>query len=141
MKINIATEITNKIVEAFGRLLPQLSPSAEIPNRNYLENMIHSGTTTLFLAEEEGSIIGTLSLVIYDIPTGKKAWIEDVVTDESARGKGIGHSLVEAALDYAREQGLKKIDLTSSNDRASAHALYEKAGFEKRNTSVFRIEL
>ncbi|MDU1904595.1 MAG: GNAT family N-acetyltransferase [Dysgonomonas sp.] len=141
MKINIVTEITDEIVEAFGRLLPQLSSSAILPDKKYLEKIIESPVLTLFVAEDQDRIVGTLSLIVYEIPTGTKAWIEDVVTDEAARGKGVARKLVEAALVHIRIQGIKKVDLTSSNDRVAAHELYRKTGFEKRDTSVFRIEL
>jgi len=141
MEIRIVTEITDKIIEAFERLLPQLSSSVVLPDKEYLEKIIGSGATVLFIAEDNGQIVGTLSLVVYNIPTGTKAWIEDVVTDEAARGKGVARRLIESALEYARKLGIKKIDLTSSNDRVAAHELYRKTGFVKRDTSVFRIEL
>lgn len=141
MKITIVTEITDKITKALSELLPQLSPLAQLPDKTYLKEMINSGNTTLFIAEHEERIVGTLTLAVYKTPLGRKAWIEDVVTDQSVRGKGIGRHLVNAALGYAKEKGLKKVDLTSSNERAAAHALYEKLGFKKRDTAVFRIEL
>lgn len=142
MKISTVTEITDKTVEALHRLLPQLLPSAQLPDKGYLEAMINSGAAILFVAEVDDKIVGTLTLAVYNTPlVEKKAWIEDVVTDENVRGKGIGRQLIAAALDYARKEGIGKVDLTSSNDKTAAHILYEKTGFKKRDTTVFRFEL
>ena len=82
-----------------------------------------------------------LTLVIVDIPTGRKAWIEDVVVDEAARGLHIGHALVEQAKNEAKALGVKKLYLTSNPSRQAAHALYSKCGFEEYNTCVFRINM
>lgn len=141
MKISIVNEITDRVVEAVHNLLPQLSPSAVLPGKDYLREMIISGASVLFIAEDEGKIVGMLTFAVYLTPSGRKAWIEDVVTDSNLRGKGIGRLLVEASLDYAKKRGIKKVDLTSSAARKAAHALYEKMGFQKRDTTVFRIEL
>ena len=94
----------------------------------------------LFVAEVEGVVVGMLSLVIVDIPTGRKAWIEDVVVDEAARGKRVGKALVEKAKECAELLGAKKIYLTSNPSRKAAHALYSKCGFEQYDTTVFRIK-
>jgi len=138
MQIRIVTEITDEITQAFQRLLPQLSKSVVLPDKNYLEKIVLSGSTILFVAEDEGRIVGTLSLVAYNIPTGHKVWIEDVVTDDSVRGKGIGRSLIKNALEYAKKKGISKVDLTSANDRIAAHQLYKNTGFQERETTVFR---
>ena len=109
-----------------------------ILDKKHLENVIKSDSITLFIAEDENKVLGTLTLAIYPTPLTRKAWIEDVVTDNAARGKGIGKLLIEAAMEHAQKLGIEKVDLTSSNDRIAAHGLYKKTGFEKRDTSVFR---
>jgi len=95
----------------------------------------------LFAARVDGNIVGLLTLVVFRIPTAVRAWIEDVVVDESARGKGVGEALNRAALDEARRRGAKTVDLTSRPSRAAANRLYQRIGFVARETNVYRYEL
>lgn len=141
IEIYKVTTLSAKLSEALGRLLPQLSQSAQIPNNQHIELLLKNENTHLFVAEREDEILGMLSLVIVDIPTGRKAWIEDVVVDEKARGLHIGASLVEKAKEEAAELGAKRIYLTSNPSRKAAHALYKKCGFEEYDTSVFRTNI
>lgn len=139
MEIKIIKQITDEVIEGLQNILPQLSTSSVfILDKKHLENVIKSDSITLFIAEDENKVLGTLTLAIYPTPLTRKAWIEDVVTDNAARGKGIGKLLIEAAMEHAQKLGIEKVDLTSSNDRIAAHGLYKKTGFEKRDTSVFR---
>lgn len=140
MRIYKITAHSTELSEALARLLPQLSQSAQQPNNQYVEQILCNDNTHLFVAESEGKIVGMLSLVVVDIPTGRKAWIEDVVVDEAARGIHIGQALVEKAKEVAAEVGAKKIYLTSNPSRKAAHALYGKCGFEEYGTTVFKIE-
>jgi ribosomal protein S18 acetylase RimI-like enzyme len=103
--------------------------------------MIAAESTTIFVATKEQEIVGLLTLVIFRIPTGVRAWIEDVVVDESARGHGVGEALNRAALDDARRRGAKTVDLTSRPSRAAANRLYQRLGFVARETNVYRHEL
>ena len=139
MEIKIIKQITDEVIVGLQNILPQLSPSSVfILDKKHLENVNKSDSITLFIAEDENKVLGTLTLAIYPTPLTRKAWIEDVVTDNDARGKGIGKLLIEAAMEHAKKLGIEKVDLTSSNDRIAAHGLYKKTGFEKRDTSVFR---
>ena len=140
MKIYRVTECSANLIEALEQLLPQLSSSATMPSEEYIESMLNNENFYLFVAEHEGAIVGMLSLVVVDIPTGRKAWIEDVVVDSRARGLHIGQALVEEAKACAKEVGAKKIYLTSNPSRKAAHALYKKCGFEEYDTTVFRIK-
>ena len=140
IEIYKVTASSAQLSEALERLLPQLSQSAQMPNSQQIEVLIASDNTHLFVAELESEIVGMLSLVVVDIPTGRKAWIEDVVVDETARGLHIGQALVEKAKEVAAEVGAKKIYLTSNPSRKAAHALYGKCGFEEYGTTVFKIE-
>ena len=141
MKIYRITECSANLIEALEQLLPQLSSSATMPSEAYLEEMLANENIHLFAAEHEGVIVGMLSLVVVDIPTGRKAWIEDVVVDSKARGLGVGHALVERAKECAKEVGAKKLYLTSNPSRKAAHALYLKCGFEVYDTVLFRLNL
>jgi ribosomal protein S18 acetylase RimI-like enzyme len=138
MKIKELKSVNDDILEAFKNLIPLLAPTSALPTRKDLETIINSGSTKLFIAEEGDDIIGTLTLVFNKIPTGEKAWIEDVVVSKNIRGKGVGKSLTQFAIDYALNKGVKKIDLTSSPERIAANNLYQKLGFRKRETNVYR---
>jgi ribosomal protein S18 acetylase RimI-like enzyme len=141
MEIRQLKVITQEVVLAFQKLMPQLAENITSPAFEELAGIINSGNTLLFVAEENGEIFGTLTLVRYRIPSGIKGWIEDVVVDKSMRGKGIGSMLTQYAIGYAKENGMTKIDLTSSPFRIAANELYKKLGFKKRETNVYRLEL
>ena len=141
MKIYRVTECSAKLLEALERLLPQLSASATMPSKEYIENILSNTSSHILVAEIDDKIVGMLSLVIVDIPTGRKAWIENVVVDDAARGLGLGQTLVEQAKELAASLGAKKIYLTSNPSRKAAHALYSKCGFEVYDTTLFRLNL
>jgi ribosomal protein S18 acetylase RimI-like enzyme len=138
MEIYEAKELTDELFEAFLRLVPQLSSSNPPPTRVELQEIVDSEATILFMARDEGKLVGSLSLAVFRIPTGVRAWIEDVVVDQSARGKGIGEALTRAALDRARELGVKTVDLTSRPSREAANRLYQRVGFQTRSTNLYR---
>lgn len=139
MKIYRVQTASPELSEAFERLLPQLYTSPTTPSLEYIETLLNNDYTHLFVAEVEGKIVGTLSLAIVDLPSGRKAWIEDVVVDEAARGLRIGHALVERAKEEALALGATKLYLTSNPSRKAAHALYHKCGFDIYDTTLFRI--
>jgi len=139
--IEIVTSVSDELVDALNGLIPQLSSSAEPLTIDSVSRVVASAGNFLFVARHEGRIVGTLTLVCFEIPTGTRAWIEDVVVDESARGLGMGDALVAAAMERARELGARNIDLTSRASRVAAHRLYERAGFEVRETNVYRYSL
>jgi ribosomal protein S18 acetylase RimI-like enzyme len=133
--------VDDELVEAFDRLIPQLSSSSPPPSRDHLAALIDSEDTVLFVARVDGRIVGSLTLACYRIPTGTKAWIEDVVVDAAARGHGLGELLNRAALDEARSRGAKDVSLTSRPSREAANRLYRRIGFEPRETNVYRFTL
>jgi ribosomal protein S18 acetylase RimI-like enzyme len=141
VEIEAVTQATSDLVESLNRLLPQLSSSAEPLTLNDVAWMVSSDVVTLYVARHEGRIVGTLTLAVFAIPTGRRAWIEDVVVDESARGLGVGEQLTMAAVDEARRRGVRSVDLTSRPTREAANALYQKLGFEHRETNVYRFFL
>ena len=136
-----ASEASAELLAAFHRLIPQLSSSSVPISANQLAEMIAAESTTVFVATRAQEIVGLFTLVVFRIPTGMRAWIEDVVVDESARGAGVGESLNRAALDEARRKGAKTVDLTSRPSRAAANRLYQRLGFVARETNVYRYEL
>lgn len=139
--IDIAESVTDELVEAFAVLVPQLSSSSPPPDRALLEAIVAAADSALFVARVDGHIVGSLTLAMYRIPTGIKAWIEDVVVDQSARGDGVGESLSRAAVEEARRRGAKDVSLTSRPSREAANRLYQRIGFEARETNVYRYRL
>jgi len=131
-------EADDDVVDAFGKLLPQLSSSAKPLDAAAIRALISSPSVTVLLARNEDKIIGTLTLVTFRIPTGARAWIEDVIVDDSARGHGVGLLLTEEALKRARQAGARTVDLTTRPSRVAAGRLYERAGFTQRDTRVYR---
>ncbi len=133
--------VDDEVVEAFDRLIPQLSSSSPPPTREHLRALVDSPDTVLLVARVGGQILGSLTLAFYRIPTGTKAWIEDVVVDDAARGRGVGELLNRSALDEARARGAKDVSLTSRPSREAANRLYQRIGFEPRTTNVYRYTL
>ena len=141
MKILEVTEVTDQVLEALNLLLPQLSESAAPMTERDLRSLIDSRPSQLLMAVEKVAFVGSLTLVLFHLPTGLRARIEDLVVDRSARGKGIGKALIIRAFELARDFGAIAIDLTSNPNRTSANALYKSMGFARRQTNVYRYEL
>jgi ribosomal protein S18 acetylase RimI-like enzyme len=136
--VEVLEEVTDEVVEAFGRLLPQLSSSAKPLDAAALAAVVASPAVTVLLARSDDEITGSLTLVMFPVPTGLRAWIEDVVVDDSARGQGIGAVLTQEALRLARVAGARSVDLTTRPSRQAAGRLYERAGFTQRETRLYR---
>lgn len=139
--IEMASAVTDEVVSAFQRLIPQLSSSNPPPTRAELQEIVTSASTVLFLARVDGEIVGSLTLATFRIPTGLRAWIEDVVVDGNARGHGVGEALNTSAIEEARRRGAVTVDLTSRPSREAANRLYQRLGFKARETNVYRYEM
>jgi ribosomal protein S18 acetylase RimI-like enzyme len=140
VEVEAVRQVTDELVEACRRLLPQLSGSATPPGADDLRRITGHQAITLFVARGQGGIVGMLILVTFPLTSGLRARIEDVVVDERARGQGAGTALVRAALDLATEQGARSIDLTSHASRATANRLYRQLGFQLRDTNLYRYQ-
>src|SRR5205085_9526796 len=126
----------------FIRLTPQLSRSNPPPTRHELDEIVRSEASRLLIArDDDGAIVGSLTLVLFRIPTAVRAWIEDVVVDEAARGQGVGEALNREALRVAADAGALTLDLTSRPSREAANRLYQRLGFKQRDPNIYRIEL
>ena len=130
--------VDDDLVGAMARLVPQLSNSGSPPDAETLEAILASDSSVLLIAVSERVIVGALTLVLFRIPTGLRAWIEDVIVDEAARGRGIGEALNQAAIERARAAGARTVDLTSRPSREAANRLYQRLGFVERETNVYR---
>ena len=148
MTVELITAATPEIHEAMGRLIPQLSRSAAPMSEADVQRFLSQDSVHLFAfrpdeADAQGNrpILGMLSLVAFEIPTGVRAWGEGAAVDEAARGQGAGFALVEAAVEHAKNVGARTVDLTSRPSREAANRLYQRAGFQLRETNVYRVTL
>jgi ribosomal protein S18 acetylase RimI-like enzyme len=141
MKVEIVERVDDEVVAAFARLVPQLSSSPP-PDRAALDAIVAHEAATVFVARDDsGAIVGTMTLVLFPIPTGLRAIIDDVIVDESARGTGVVEALNAAVLDRARAYGARTVDLTSRPSRVAANRVYARLGFAQRDTNVWRFDL
>lgn len=139
IEVSECTTVDDELVAAMARLIPQLSSSSPAPGAAELGEIVDSEACHLLLArDDEGTIVGSMTLVLFRIPTGMRAWIEDVVVDSAARGQGVGEALNRAALDLAAANGARTVDLTSRPSREAANRLYQRLGFVARETNVYR---
>lgn len=138
VEVEVVRGATDEVVEAVSRLLPQLSRSADVPDRESVARLLCSDANTLLLARVEGRAVGMLTLIMFPLPSGLRGRIEDVVVDEAARGHGVGVALTEEALRLAEAAGVRTVDLTSRPSRQAANRLYERLGFQARDSKVYR---
>jgi ribosomal protein S18 acetylase RimI-like enzyme len=140
VEVQAVDQVTDELVDAAGRLLPQLSKSAAPLDAEDLARIAGHQATTLFVARIQDVIVGMLTLVTFPLPSGPRARIEDVVVDLDARGQGVGTALTMAAIDQAQAQGARSIDLTSRASRVAANRLYQQLGFQLRDSNVYRYQ-
>lgn len=136
--VEVAASVDDRLVSAFAHLIPQLSKSNPAPDAAALQAIVDHQACHLLVATEGDAILGALTLVVFPIPTAMRAWIEDVVVDGSARGKGVGEALSVRAIELASSLGAKTVELTSRPSREAANRLYQRIGFQARETNVYR---
>ena len=142
MQIEEVTSVDPELAASLRGLMSQLSPGAAPPTDENVQEIVDSPATRLLVARDDhGAVVGSLTLVMFRIPTGVGVWIEDVVVDEAARGRGTGEALLREAVDLAARAGASRVNLTSTPDRVAANRLYKRLGFEPRTTNVYRLEL
>ncbi|MFJ5050365.1 GNAT family N-acetyltransferase [Streptomyces sp. NPDC088719] len=141
VEVEVVQQPSQEVVEAFGRLLPQLSTTAKPLDYEAVGRLVECDSNVVFVARVSGEIVGTLTLLLFPLPSGLRARVEDVVVDRSARGQGVAAALTEQALGMARDAGARTVDLTSRPDREAANRLYERLGFKARESTVFRFPM
>jgi ribosomal protein S18 acetylase RimI-like enzyme len=142
VRIEEVTSVDPELVASLRGLMFQLSPGAAPPTDENLQEILDSPATRLLVArDDDGAVVGSLTLVMFRIPTGVGVWIEDVVVDEAARGRGTGEALLREGVELAARAGAGRVNLTSTPDRVAANRLYQRLGFEPRTTNVYRLEL
>jgi ribosomal protein S18 acetylase RimI-like enzyme len=137
MKVERVTEADEALAEAVARLVPQLSPKRDPAGIVELVELVATPGTSLIVARDGDTVLGMLTLIVYRVPTGMRAWIHDVVVDEAARGRGVGEALTREALRQAEDAGAISVELTTRQERETANRLYRRLGFEQRETNVY----
>ena len=139
--IEQATEATPELLDALNHLIPQLSRSAPPLDESALREIVSDPGNVLLVARgKDGHIVGSMTLVLFRIPTGMRAWIEDVVVDDASSNQGIGKAMNREALRIAVERGARSVDLTSRPSREAANHVYKQLGFKLRDTNIYRYE-
>jgi ribosomal protein S18 acetylase RimI-like enzyme len=136
MSIERASGASEELLEAIHRLLPQLSEARTPPTLEQLAETV-AGQTVLVARDDDGAIVGTLTLVMYRVSSGLKARIEDVIVDSSVRGQGVGEALVREGMARATDANVLMLELTSMPYRESANRLYKRLGFVRKPTNVY----
>jgi ribosomal protein S18 acetylase RimI-like enzyme len=137
MNVGRVTEADAALAAAVARLVPQLSPKRQAAGLAELAELVATPGTSLIVARDGDAVIGMLTLIVYRVPTGVRAWIHDVVVDETARGRGVGEALAQEALRLAESAGAISVELTTRQEREAANRLYRRLGFEQRETNVY----
>src|SRR4051794_14169344 len=139
VSITEATEASQALRADVERLICQLSPGRAVSVEE-LREIVSSPASRLLIARDvNGAAVGTLTVALFPIPSGLRAWIEDVVVDDVARSRGVGEALVRVAIELAHAAGARTIELTSRPSRAAANRLYRRLGVEVRDTNVYRL--
>jgi ribosomal protein S18 acetylase RimI-like enzyme len=141
IEVAAASGVDDELIAAFNRLIPQLSRSAVVPTPQMIREIVEAQASTVLIARDARDnrrIVGLLTLVVFRIPTGVRAWIEDVVVDEAVRGRGVGEALSQEAVRRAVGSGARTVELTSRPEREAANRLYQRLGFVRRDSNVYR---
>lgn len=141
IEVAAVSGVDDELIAAFNRLIPQLSRSAVVPTPELIREIVEAQASTVLIARDsrdDSRIVGLLTLVVFRIPTGMRAWIEDVVVDEAARGRGVGEALSQEAVRRAVGLGARTVELTSRPSRDAANRLYQRLGFVRRDSNVYR---
>lgn len=137
--ITSLTEPSSEVEEAVKNLAKKIGNNYKELTTQDFHDMITSPNITVLAAKDGEAIIGMITVLVYRIPYVKKAYLDDLVVDEAYRGHGIAKQLMKQAIDLAKEKGAAYIDLTARPERVAGNSLYEKFGFKKRETNVYRL--
>lgn len=144
MIVDRAAEATDELLSALKNLIPQLGANKLPPSQAELTALVRSEASSLLIArypDENGGIVGALTLAVYHVPTGVRSIVEDVVVDERYRNKGIAKALMRRAIELAREAGAGNLSLTSNAKREAANSLYRSLGFQRRESNLYILHL
>jgi ribosomal protein S18 acetylase RimI-like enzyme len=137
VRLEQASEASEELLDAIHRLLPQLTEARSPPTLEQLAETVAGQTVLVARDDEDGSIVGTATLVMYRVSSGLKGRLEDVIVDSSARGQGVGEALAREAMRRANNAQVLMLELTSMPYRESANRLYKRLGFVRKPTNVY----
>ncbi len=134
-------QVTTEDLAGINVLLPQLSATAKPMTYQDLLNVVRDNAVTILVAREGKRVVGIGSLILFHSVLGTRARLEEMVVDEGQRGNGIGRLIAERLIEIARKNRVRSIELSSRPNREAANALYQKLGFEKKETNVYTMRL
>jgi ribosomal protein S18 acetylase RimI-like enzyme len=141
IRIEAAREASPELLEALAALLPQLNPNLPAPTSEHLAVLLEDPGATLLIARDGDAIVGTALVIVYPTTMRVESRIEDVVVDGAARGRGIGEALIRECIEVARRRGASIVELQTARVRVAANRLYERMGFERRDSNPYRMTL
>ena len=141
IRIEAARDASPELLEALAALLPQLNPNLPAPTSEHLAVLLEDPGATLLIARDGDAIVGTALVIVYPTTMRVESRIEDVVVDGAARGRGIGEALIRECIEVARRRGASIVELQTAWSRAAANRLYERMGFERRDSNPYRMTL
>ena len=141
IRIEAAREASAELLAALTALLPQLNPNLPAPTSEHLAVLLDDPGATLLIARDGDAIVGTALVIVYPTTMRVESRIEDVVVDGAARGRGIGEALIRECIEVARRRGASIVELQTARVRVAANRLYERMGFERRDSNPYRMTL
>ncbi|MGZ8161169.1 MAG: GNAT family N-acetyltransferase, partial [Methylobacter sp.] len=135
MNIREATIEHNKPICCLLALLfdqeAEFKPDFSMQSKGVGEILSDPEKGRFFVIEDSGQIVGCVSLlfVVSTALGGKAALLEDFVLAESVRGRGWGSRLLDHAIQYAMQNGCRRVTVLTDKDNSIAQSLYQKIGF------------
>src|SRR6185312_3803799 len=108
--------------------------------RDDLEAITSDKNVLFIVVKDDKKVIGMATGYLITKFGKRTGFVEDVVVDDGYRGQGLGQKVMEKLLEESKKAGATQMYLTSGHDRVAAQSLYQKLGFKKRDTDVFKLE-
>jgi len=115
-------------------LLAELGyPTSDAALTQRLDAIAANSDDAVFIAEDEGIVLGLVSVHSFEMihRAGRLGRITALVVAASARGRGVGSELLGAAEKHLRAKGCVKLEVTSGEQRSSAHDFYAARGYRE----------
>ena len=141
MKIELLThqQVNDALQNKITNLYNQLNDS--IKQLSLHQILVENRNLIFVLCTDDDEVVGIALMATYQVISGHKGMIEDVVVDQRHRGKGIGRMLMEKLLQEGRNRELDEILLFSGHHRTPAINLYKSLGFQLKNSGLYRLPL
>ena len=126
--------ITSSDVQSAAALLAELGyPTTEADLGERLKAIATNPDDAVLVAAEDGNILGLVSVHSFEMihRPGRLGRITSLIVAASARGRGLGTNLLAAAEKHLRAYGCAKLEVTSGEQRSSAHDFYAANGYKE----------